>query len=743
MKLIVKVFIVLTFVFYAVSAFATPPCDTDNYSCCANWDDNGNCTNWEIRVPTGNYGCSIGSFKGVDAKSNDGEIGTGCGRWQCVEYIKRFYYEAMGINLYKPIGIARNYWDKYDNTGDYSYIKNSGLEKCNNDFSCRLNLGDILVFSTAPYGHVAIEVNENGSQIKIIEQNYRSDDNSERYLDIQTQNTKYKILDNTVIGWLHMPIGEFGDDAYLRNGSFIAKGWHFDSDIQGQSDHYNLNSRPFTVCYQVNGGREVFGKITNKVHRFPDEDSPYLSAPYNNMRFAWVQDTSNQSTGKSYTFVVNEYVLNTNTGYMGVAYWLEGPIRNYFFNHYWEIGYPVTNMYPYSGNYSSDPPRYVVQWFERLDEEYYVVIYDTWENRVWHEKEGVTGVPRENFNQHKENNCTPISEGYGGGPMITDPTNLTAGPVSDSAIELVFNLPEIVNTGSWSVKVYQNSSFLNTCALTNRIIVNGLSASTNYCYTVSVLNNATKEESGLSNSVCAETNSLPPPASYNIVAATICSLVQNSAPYDCLNTEGSFPMSPGVNIYAWCRISNSEQLNCQWRLYYQSNGVLIYNAQTGGPPAYVGTNLNYFNSSEQKVTTYCQIEANSLPAWIGQYRVELWIGGVLVKTMYFNLILSTPSKPIVISNTDDNFIKLRADLVSGADIYQLYRDGNYISNFAPDFTFTDIDLESGKQYEYRVIAVSDNGFLSGLSPACVVTYTPAADITPPQIPTGITIQVVP
>lgn len=404
---------VLLALFVWIPSALAAPCDTDDFACCTDWE-NRQCVNWTTYSPTGNYGCDIGYFKGVAAKSNDGHIGTGCGRWQCVEYIKRFYLDAMGINLWEPIGIARNYWDEYEDTANYGYLQNSGLQKCANDFTRQLKPGDILVFNTYPYGHVAIvtDVKENSNQVSIIEQNYRADDYPERSLLLQTQNGKHRIDDDSILGWLHMPVGEFANDEYLRNGIFIQKGWHFNSDIQGQSDHYNLNSRPFTVCYQANGGRDMFGAPINLVHRFPDEDSPYgIDNPYNNMRHAWVQDFQNGSL--TYTLVINEYVYNVNEGYLGVAYYLEGPIRNYFFNHYWEIGYPVTNMYRYAGDSSSDPPRYVVQWFERLDNEYYVVIYDTWTGSVWHESEDVTGVPMDNFNQHQEQNSTPIYEGCG------------------------------------------------------------------------------------------------------------------------------------------------------------------------------------------------------------------------------------------------------------------------------------------------------------------------------------------
>ncbi|MFH1523092.1 MAG: CHAP domain-containing protein [Patescibacteria group bacterium] len=408
--------ITLGMLFFGINAsFGQGPCDTDQY--CPQeyriFNQQGQLTdcrdgqgNNMREYPTGNYGCPFGDpFKGVQAYSRGNWAGKSIGKfdYQCVALIKRFYSEAMGVNLNNSIGVARNYYEKFN---DYSYLRNRGLIRIANNYSGQISVGDIVVFGGGSYGttgHVAVvkEVDERNEKLYILEQNY-SPTEPVRPLTLLTQSNNHKIDDkHKVLGWLHLPIGEFAD------------GWHFDSDIEGYSNLYNLNSRPFVTSYENNGGRDTFGECLGKVHQFPDGWNPY--APYLNMRKAWIQEF--EKNGYYYTLVINEYVLNVDQWYLGVAYPISGQIRTYWKNNYWELGYPVTNEY----NYTGDNKNYVVQWFERLEEDYIVVIYNLSNGQIWHESDHDTCVPKENFNQHKEKNCVYDYEGIGGGESGPEP----------------------------------------------------------------------------------------------------------------------------------------------------------------------------------------------------------------------------------------------------------------------------------------------------------------------------------
>ena len=74
---------------------------------------------------SGNYGDVIGYVKGVEIFSNGAlydctRTTEGNLEYQCVALIKRFYKEAMGVNLYHVIGVAENYYENFQETG-YEY----------------------------------------------------------------------------------------------------------------------------------------------------------------------------------------------------------------------------------------------------------------------------------------------------------------------------------------------------------------------------------------------------------------------------------------------------------------------------------------------------------------------------------------------------------------------------------------------------------------------------------------------
>ena len=267
-----------------------------------------------------------------------------------------------------------------------------------------------------------------------------------------------------------MPAGEFSG------------GWVFDVDIiNGISSIYNGQSKPFATSYQNNNSGNILGFPFNDVHVFPDGDNSYGNYPYSGMKKAWVQDF--QKNGQYFTFVINEYTLNIGTGYMGVVYPVLGEIRLYWLANYWNLGYPVTNEYYFEGNYSSEPPRYTVQWFERLENEYYVVIYDNWTQQIWHESEQVTGVPKEHFAQDQETNSVYDESGVGSGgtgySYISSENceGVVDGPVSDPYNRLCVNSSTVFNEGDtvfslskigdvfvnhqWKVEIYRNGTYFN------------------------------------------------------------------------------------------------------------------------------------------------------------------------------------------------------------------------------------------------------------------------------------------
>ena len=136
------------------------------------------------------FGTSLGSFNGVTTYSNynpptgvdfhnyGSGIFTGL-KWQCVEYVQRYFYLQYGMNLYALSGGGLN---AYQFFGAASTL---GLAAyTNNSSTTAPQAGDILCFSggSGGYGHVAIvrgtssnERGQNELDLDIIEQNGTND----------------------------------------------------------------------------------------------------------------------------------------------------------------------------------------------------------------------------------------------------------------------------------------------------------------------------------------------------------------------------------------------------------------------------------------------------------------------------------------------------------------------------------------------------------------------------------------
>ncbi len=109
------------------------------------------------------YGTSLGSYRNVTAYSQGSCAGTGDGTYQCVEYVKRFYSQAIGLNTSGWHGNGTDYYGSATAKGLTAY-PNGGTEAPKPD--------DILCFSGSTYGHVAIVTGVSATQVQLIEQNW-------------------------------------------------------------------------------------------------------------------------------------------------------------------------------------------------------------------------------------------------------------------------------------------------------------------------------------------------------------------------------------------------------------------------------------------------------------------------------------------------------------------------------------------------------------------------------------------
>lgn len=158
-------------------------------------------------------GDSVDSFNGVVVYNNGMDYPKSYGKhyskdsvyyygkkWQCVEFIKRYYYDYYHHQMPNGFGNAKDFFDNTIKDGKLN--KARGLIQYRNESSSCPKIGDILIFG-GKYGHVAIVTKVTNSEVEVIQQNiYMSPRETFKLI---VNNGKYTIGENTKPeGWLRM-----------------------------------------------------------------------------------------------------------------------------------------------------------------------------------------------------------------------------------------------------------------------------------------------------------------------------------------------------------------------------------------------------------------------------------------------------------------------------------------------------------------------------------------------------------
>lgn len=99
---------------------------------------------------------------------------------QCVEFVKRFYYEAIKHRMPNVWGHAISFYQKGLKDGELN--KDRNLLQYNDGSSMLPTFNDILVFPISKFGHVAIVTNVKGNKVYILQQNMGYDSRDEAEL---------------------------------------------------------------------------------------------------------------------------------------------------------------------------------------------------------------------------------------------------------------------------------------------------------------------------------------------------------------------------------------------------------------------------------------------------------------------------------------------------------------------------------------------------------------------------------
>lgn len=122
-------------------------------------------------------------------------------KWQCVEFVKRYYYEHLNHKMPNSYGHAKDFYNPEIVDGEINYDRN--LIQFTNGSITKPTKNDLLVFDGNvfnPYGHVAIISKVEDDFIEIVQQNVGK--NSRAKIDLSIKNGQWFLDDSEILGWL-------------------------------------------------------------------------------------------------------------------------------------------------------------------------------------------------------------------------------------------------------------------------------------------------------------------------------------------------------------------------------------------------------------------------------------------------------------------------------------------------------------------------------------------------------------
>ncbi len=125
-------------------------------------------------------------------------------QWQCVEYIKRFYFDALGHEMPDVMGHAKSFFDAEVPQGALN-VKRDLLQFVNGG-DVPPQIDDLMVWQNDTYGHVAIVSKVLENEVEVIQQNVLSG-TRERLPLTKTKDGGYFVGDGkwSPAGWLRLP----------------------------------------------------------------------------------------------------------------------------------------------------------------------------------------------------------------------------------------------------------------------------------------------------------------------------------------------------------------------------------------------------------------------------------------------------------------------------------------------------------------------------------------------------------
>lgn len=124
-------------------------------------------------------------------------------KYQCVEFVKRYYYEHFNHKMPDSYGHAKDFFNEKLSDGQKNEKRN--LIQYTNPSSSKPKVNDLLIYSGTifnRFGHVAIVSNVTANEIEIIQQNPGPFSKSRETFSLTEKEGKWTINNDRILGWL-------------------------------------------------------------------------------------------------------------------------------------------------------------------------------------------------------------------------------------------------------------------------------------------------------------------------------------------------------------------------------------------------------------------------------------------------------------------------------------------------------------------------------------------------------------
>lgn len=124
-------------------------------------------------------------------------------KYQCVEFVKRYYYEHLNHKMPDSYGHAKDFFDKTLTDGQKNRKRN--LNQYSNPSQAKPKVDDLLIFEGTTfnkYGHVAIISKVKDDEVEITQQNPGPFSNSKETFSLDNKDGKWEIKNKRILGWL-------------------------------------------------------------------------------------------------------------------------------------------------------------------------------------------------------------------------------------------------------------------------------------------------------------------------------------------------------------------------------------------------------------------------------------------------------------------------------------------------------------------------------------------------------------